>query len=734
LLEISSFRPFPTLRLGKIHAADWCGRINDRLTLRDKLLVSKENYLMYPIIYGVDALCSIVILILWWIAGSKAGRLQNCKTQKRWKRQVRRVIILIAVSMLFVIGKIVAAEQLYVKFGWVFAQDRLLIHLPLLLIAVISVSILAIPRLISLSRTSIENEDASLETTHYRMAAAPQLIVPLKAATFTAMTVLYFFFIPQVPFLWKEVTIPNSVLIVIIALTGLRYHRRSKTIHNLDSWKPRRKSVRILRGTAGFLVVVLGISVCFSYVMEASRIPEKLSMMNGTADYGNGIEGEHQHAHGSGVISVVDLNGKEAGEPDSRFTLTAEKKTIQLSSGKKLDAWTYNGQIPGPELRMKQGELIEVTLINKDITEGATIHWHGLDVPNAEDGVAGITQNAVMPGETYTYRFRAEQIGSFWYHSHQDSAEAVKKGLFGALIVEDPNKPPAEKDIIVLPHMWEDGSLTFGASAKIEQTQMEPGTLVRLRLYNTDNWVLRKYAIVGVPFQVAAIDGTELNGPTNLKNTHLEVTTGGRYDVTFIMPETPVFLSVGGDSKTGILFSQKGKEEVPSIPKGSSLFDPAAYGTPLATPFDANSHFDREFHMILDNEFSFFNGSFGGLFTINGEVFPNTPMYMVKEGDLVKTTIVNRGMVEHPMHLHGHHMLVLSRNGKAVSGSPWWSDTLQVLPGETYEVAFIADNPGIWMDHCHNLDHAVVGMTLHLAYEGITTPFEVGTATNNHPE
>jgi FtsP/CotA-like multicopper oxidase with cupredoxin domain len=70
---------------------------------------------------------------------------------------------------------------------------------------------------------------------------------------------------------------------------------------------------------------------------------------------------------------------------------------------------------------MKQGELVEVTLVNKNIDSGATIHWHGLDVPNAEDGVAGVTQDAVMPGEKHVYRFIAEQTGTFWYHSHQES-------------------------------------------------------------------------------------------------------------------------------------------------------------------------------------------------------------------------------------------------------------------------------------------------------------------------
>jgi FtsP/CotA-like multicopper oxidase with cupredoxin domain len=109
-------------------------------------------------------------------------------------------------------------------------------------------------------------------------------------------------------------------------------------------------------------------------------------------------------------------------------------------------------------------------------------------------------------------------------------------------------------------------------------------------------------------------------------------------------------------------------------------------------------------------------------------------MFMVKEGELIKMTISNRGFVDHPMHLHGHHVLVLSRNGKPATGSPWWSDTLSVVPGETYEVAFRADNPGVWMDHCHNLVHAKTGMTMHLSYEGVTSPFEIGADTHNHPE
>ncbi|WCM56487.1 multicopper oxidase domain-containing protein [Microbacterium sp. EF45047] len=109
-------------------------------------------------------------------------------------------------------------------------------------------------------------------------------------------------------------------------------------------------------------------------------------------------------------------------------------------------------------------------------------------------------------------------------------------------------------------------------------------------------------------------------------------------------------------------------------------------------------------------------------------------MFPVREGDVVRVTISNASGEVHPMHLHGHHVLVLSRNGVAATGSPWWVDSLNVEHGETYEIAFLADNPGIWMDHCHNLPHAAEGLVAHVVYDGVSTPFLLGHDTGNVPE
>ena len=120
--------------------------------------------------------------------------------------------------------------------------------------------------------------------------------------------------------------------------------------------------------------------------------------------------------------------------------------------------------------------------------------------------------------------------------------------------------------------------------------------------------------------------------------------------------------------------------------------------------------------------------------SINGHLFPKVPMYVVREGDVVLMHIENRNGEVHPMHLHGHHVVVLARNGVAATGSPWWVDSLNVLPNETYDIAFVADNPGIWMDHCHNLKHAAQGMIAHLMYEGFDTPYRIAGPADNQPE
>jgi plastocyanin len=127
------------------------------------------------------------------------------------------------------------------------------------------------------------------------------------------------------------------------------------------------------------------------------------------------------------------------------FTLTAQEVDWQLMPGTTVKAWTYNGTVPGPELRVTEGDLVRVTLQNR-LPVPTTIHWHGVDVPNAMDGVPGLTQDAVPPGGSFVYEFTATNPGTRWYHPHQDAEVQTPLGLFGPLIIE-PRTPPTDQPL-----------------------------------------------------------------------------------------------------------------------------------------------------------------------------------------------------------------------------------------------------------------------------------------------
>ena len=245
----------------------------------------------------------------------------------------------------------------------------------------------------------------------------------------------------------------------------------------------------------------------------------------GTHEFGGGPE----HAAHAGGVDVTELHGP-AGSPDERFTLTAQHARIRLSSGRTVDALAFGDTVPGPELRVRQGDLVEVTLRNRDVEDGVSIHWHSVDVPNAEDGVSGVTQDAVLPGRTTSYRFRAEQVGTFWYHTHQSSADRVRRGLYGVLVIEPRLKPADELDLAVVAHDLGGSSVLNGAEGVTRRT-VEPDTPVRLRLVNTHSTPLR-LVLDGTPFRVVAIDGTDLNRPEPLEDRTLEL-AGGSYDLAF---------------------------------------------------------------------------------------------------------------------------------------------------------------------------------------------------------
>jgi FtsP/CotA-like multicopper oxidase with cupredoxin domain len=403
---------------------------------------------------------------------------------------------------------------------------------------------------------------------------------------------------------------------------------------------------------------------------------------------------------------------------------------VTLPSGRVIEAWTF-GSLPGPTLTARVGETLEVTLRNRDIAAGVTLHWHGLSVPNGEDGVAGVTQDAVPPGGTFVYRFRVEQPGTYWYHTHQHGREGITRGLYGALVVQPAAGPVTGVDL-VLPFHTQSRTSMLADSDQMRREVVAAGTPVRLRLVNTDQQP-RRFALSGTPFRVVALDGVDLNGPTEVSGQALRVPAGGRYDLAFAMPAGPVRLSVEGARQAGLLLAATGDDPDPGGEVPKATFDPTTYGTSRPVPEMAGGY-DVSATMVLDRLPRLVNGRPALAQTVNGGVYPDIPPIMVAEGDLVRMRVVNRSFETHPMHPHGHHVLVLSVNGRVPSGSPLWLDTFDVQPGEIWEVALRADNPGIWMDHCHNLEHATQGMMFHLAYAGVHTPFTHGPGSPNRPE
>ena len=450
-------------------------------------------------------------------------------------------------------------------------------------------------------------------------------------------------------------------------------------------------------------------------------MPATYSVMDmGSVDAGGGPD----HDHSGAARSVAELRGPASGEPDVAVDLEARQGTVELATGEEVEGYTLDGTSPGPLLEARQGDLVQVTLINADVPGGVTLHWHGVDVPNAEDGVAGVTQDAVPPGGSHVYRFVVEDAGTYWYHSHQVSHEQVRGGLFGTLVVHPTGRARA-RDVVAPVHTYV-GHRTVAGRTGVTTVPAQPGERLRVRLVNTDDGPLPVW-VTGGPFRVAAVDGRDVHGPTDVEEEGVLLTAGGRVD---LLVTAPARVDVGAGA--ALVLAPEGTD-LPASAVPDSQVDLLDYGSPAPLPFDPEDP-DRTFRYEIGRSIGLLDGRPGFWWTINGSTFPDVPVFAVEEGDVVRMTVRNDSGDVHPMHLHGHHAVVLSRDGVAATGSPWWVDSLHVPDGATVEIAFLADNPGIWTDHCHNLDHARDGLVAHLAYAGVTEPFRIGGEAANEPE
>lgn len=461
----------------------------------------------------------------------------------------------------------------------------------------------------------------------------------------------------------------------------------------------------------------------------------------------------------------------------TEFTLTAQTSNLEVEPGKTLSVWTFNNSVPGPEIRVKQGDPVKITLKN-ELPEPVSIHWHGVPVPISMDGIPGVTQNAVQPGKSFTYEFTATVPGTYWYHSHQDSVNQIDRGLYGAFIVETKDDT-INRDYTVMLDEWistGNANMTMGNTTTMDHSKMnmsssssnsadaghdmnmydlltingktgaavdnltvKQGDKVRLRLINA-GYKSHILHLHGHEWKVTATDGQPVNNPQLLKDSFLSIAPGERYDVEFDANNPGEWYLEAHGSEPGVKgmktkITYEGAADIKDQPNDAvvdlPLVDLARYGQNSKPAFNLKQKYDLEYTMNLGTEEK--NGQ--PIYTINGKTYPNTDAIQVKKGDKIKVKLVNNSKADdHPMHLHGHFFQVLSKNGTPVEGSPIVKDTLNLKPGEEYVVAFEADNPGDWMFHCHELHHASAGMVTHMLYTDYKSDFVADPKAGNKPE
>ena len=380
------------------------------------------------------------------------------------------------------------------------------------------------------------------------------------------------------------------------------------------------------------------------------------------------------------------------------------------------DMLGFNGSTPGPGLRVRQGETLALRFDNQT-DDGSSLHWHGIRLDNAMDGVPGMTQPMVEPGETFEYRFKTPDAGTFWYHSHNRSWEQVAKGLYGPLIVEELNPPQVDHDITVMLDDWrieETGALMggfgnmhdfahagrMGNYAKIlpSKDSVRLGDRIRLRLINTATARIFPIRIEGLAAQVVALDGMPLSTPRDLHD--FQLAPAQRLDLIGDVTSAVDFLFVLRDDiyEMGSL-KIEGENQTPANSPVEAL--PAAnVMRPTDTPDQS---------LTLKMEGGAMGGRHGGddVWAFNGvSGLQDTPFARFRRGETAVFDLINDTSFPHGIHLHGHHFFEVNKDGSLGD----LRDTSLVERGASRKIAVVFDNPGKWLLHCHMLGHQASGM------------------------
>ncbi|MBL8670772.1 MAG: multicopper oxidase family protein [Alphaproteobacteria bacterium] len=438
-----------------------------------------------------------------------------------------------------------------------------------------------------------------------------------------------------------------------------------------------------------------------------------------------------------------------AAQGSARALKAAVGRVPMVGDGRPETAvWCYDGAVPGPELRFKQGDRVRIEVEN-DLDDDTTVHWHGLRVPNAMDGVPHLTQLPIRPGGRFVYEFDALDAGTFWYHPHHRSFAQIGRGLAGALVVEERMAPPVDRDVTWVLSDWRLGpdaqhvedfgdmhdvshagrlGNTVTVNGRVsEEFAVRAGERLRLRLVNAANARIFGLRFGGHAPHVVAIDGQPVE-PHRPDGGVIVVAPGMRTDLIVDLGGNPgtrhpvldafdrrrdpyrvVDLAYSHD------LSLRDRPPGPVAPlPANPLAEPTLAGAERHEIVLGGGMMGRRNHgMVRGQRMDMRQMMHNGLaWTINGVAavgHMHEPMLSLRLGQAYVLAMRNDTAWHHPMHLHGHAFRVLARNGKAAPRREW-QDTVLIGPGETADVAFVADNPGNWMFHCHILEHQLGGM------------------------
>lgn len=408
--------------------------------------------------------------------------------------------------------------------------------------------------------------------------------------------------------------------------------------------------------------------------------------------------------------------------------LTAAPTSLRLRRDAAIEAalWAFDGQVPGPTLRVRHGEEVRVRLRNQT-ERPLSLHWHGVRNANAMDGVGGLTQEPVAPGQSFDYRFTPPDAGTFLVRPLVigGSSEPAERGLSALLVVEERQPPKVDHEFALLVDDWrlgEDGALapfgdpleaaaagrlgnwlTVNGAGAPHEIKIAPGARVRLRLANACNARALRIRFDEIKAYVAAVDGQPTDTFEPLRST-LPLAPGSRYDVLFDAPTNA--------GARGTLTALLG----PGVPlvgfvTGGSAGEAGRSAPPPMAALPENKQLPREIRLqrAARRDVVIQGGAKAGpdgkpaysgdpkrIWTINGA--PGSagapPLFTVKRGSPVVLSLKNQTPVVQAVHVHGHavRLLHIADDG----WDPYWLDTVQIPENRTLLIAFVADNPGKW--------------------------------------